>query len=943
APIWDKVPTGVIDASEGYNFTLHAKALANPGPVKYRWRVGGREIVGEGDDDVTVSGGELRVSPLTRLDSGNYTVSAQSPRGVIISAFTLNVQYGPEKVVTPGRVRVAGNDSTTVLCSAAGNPTPNLTWTRQHTHNTSKVRVLSTGVGEARLVVTEATTTDTGIYLCHASSSVAVAPPVPTTIVVEQAPWWSSKQPGDVVITSWSALGGTGRVECHIRAEPPPVFHWASRDGRSISSGGKYSISEPKAVDGVVEWMSVLEVRKVTEDDYTHYTCTATNTQGKHTYTLALTHPVPPAPPAHLDVTNVTMSQVELFWQPDLTRTKPEGYLLTYSRTNGGHDRVVNVTGSGRTRAVVGDLSAGTRYSFTLQAYNPQGVSPPSLPPVTAITQGVAERVSSASEGGEGGSRVPRLILLIMTLAGTALLALNMAIIACFVRRRTSHNNRGISASSSKTTTLEVFSPATTPAGTQGDDLPLTATTDVNTLTRQGLECQSGLEENEHTTLFRTSGHYNNTSPTLNQDAPVTNRSSSVRSHQNGGLNLKYQGDDSPYYYSPLPQAHHCLPGDDGGGGLTRSGNPDGVMARPGNPPDVCPTTSTDNNRGTLTRKHQHNQNQQQQQQQQPLSVAAGESSHLEFTTLHAHPTNFPTPHSGASSSIKHNHRSQSEEKHYERIPSHHSHHTSYLQQQQQQQQQQQLSRRSSLRKSESQRSPNQQQQQQQLSRRSSLRKSESQRSPNQQQQQQLSRRSSLRKSESQRSPNQQQQQQQQLSRRSSLRKSEGQRSPNQQQQQQHQQHHHQQQLDHFNTFIQSHRDAVTPMSGGAGSYATLGSRRHQHPPQQPSVHFSTLQRPSASSRIYPGAPHRESHHRGQEPDRGAQEDSGSSGYGGSPRLEGGVPGLAVASHTSRPAVPPPPSQETLSRRRSPHDPNKGSNGVGGSVIGVREGEHMGK
>lgn len=57
--------------------------------------------------------------------------------------------------------------------------------------------------------------------------------------------------------------------------------------------------------------------------------------------------------------------------------------------------------------------------------------------------------MSSSSEGGEmgegGGSRVPRLILLIMTLAGTALLALNMAIIACFVRRRTAQNNRGVS------------------------------------------------------------------------------------------------------------------------------------------------------------------------------------------------------------------------------------------------------------------------------------------------------------------------------------------------------------------------------------------------------------------------------------------------------------------------------------------------------------------
>lgn len=58
------------------------------------------------------------------------------------------------------------------------------------------------------------------------------------------------------------------------------------------------------------------------------------------------------------------------------------------------------------------------------------------------------ESASSPSTGEGGGPRVirvPRLLLLIMTLAGTALLALNMAIIACFVRRRAVHGNRGVS------------------------------------------------------------------------------------------------------------------------------------------------------------------------------------------------------------------------------------------------------------------------------------------------------------------------------------------------------------------------------------------------------------------------------------------------------------------------------------------------------------------
>lgn len=53
----------------------------------------------------------------------------------------------------------------------------------------------------------------------------------------------------------------------------------------------------------------------------------------------------------------------------------------------------MNVTGSDRTSLMVRDLSPGTLYSFTVQAYNPQGVSRPSVPPLTATTQGTYVRL----------------------------------------------------------------------------------------------------------------------------------------------------------------------------------------------------------------------------------------------------------------------------------------------------------------------------------------------------------------------------------------------------------------------------------------------------------------------------------------------------------------------------------------------------------------------
>lgn len=55
----------------------------------------------------------------------------------------------------------------------------------------------------------------------------------------------------------------------------------------------------------------------------------------------------------------------------------------------------MNVTGSDRTSMLVRDLSPGTVYSFTVQAYNPQGVSHHSAPPLTASTLGILFKYSA--------------------------------------------------------------------------------------------------------------------------------------------------------------------------------------------------------------------------------------------------------------------------------------------------------------------------------------------------------------------------------------------------------------------------------------------------------------------------------------------------------------------------------------------------------------------
>ncbi|CAL4214143.1 unnamed protein product, partial [Meganyctiphanes norvegica] len=99
------------------------------------------------------------VEGITRHQAGNYTVSVTTSRGIASAITLVNVQYGPEKMVSVDRVDVSEGGKTWMECSAQGNPTPTITWARRD--NTNGSSVLASGSGTARLVVDAAQRTDT--------------------------------------------------------------------------------------------------------------------------------------------------------------------------------------------------------------------------------------------------------------------------------------------------------------------------------------------------------------------------------------------------------------------------------------------------------------------------------------------------------------------------------------------------------------------------------------------------------------------------------------------------------------------------------------------------------------------------------------------------------------------------------------------------------------
>ncbi|XP_069164061.1 nephrin [Procambarus clarkii] len=483
-PVWLSRPPPEVDVYEGADLIVSASAAANPGPLRYWWRRGEETLMGTGQ--------ELQLGRISRHNTGHYSVSAYSQRGAVNASFYLNVQYGPEKVESSDRVSVEENGRVSIQCSASGNPVPHLTWTREpsNTHNSSGAP-LASGVGVARLVMESARRADTGVYLCHARNVVGSAPPTRTYVVVAQKVTAAADVQG--LRGSWAAVGGIGRLVCHVRAAPPPTFVWSSQSGLILLNSDKYTIHEPQLVDGLVLWSSVLEVKNINTQDYTLYRCHAHNAHGSDSVVVALNPPSRPHPPVNFTINKMVGGEVWVSWAPNLEGGAPSGYTLRYRPAGSSVYQYVEVSGGGTTTARVTGLAPATEYTAAIQATNDHGRShfvslsfftllgktdgPTSLQGLAGATSKLptgtlaakpaegADNLSDEDRDEDGGSRVPRLILLIMTLTGAALLALNISIIACFVRRR-AMNRHPSGASSSKTASLGTF--GVTPASTPG-------------------------------------------------------------------------------------------------------------------------------------------------------------------------------------------------------------------------------------------------------------------------------------------------------------------------------------------------------------------------------------------------------------------------------------------------------------------------------------------
>ncbi|XP_057659626.1 lachesin isoform X2 [Diorhabda carinulata] len=229
---------------------------------------------------------KLRIRPVKESDRGCYlcqinTQILKSQKGcldVFVPPDILNED-------TSGDMSISEGDNTTLICKAAGHPTPRITWRREDGHpilirknlrEYFKTEIYNgSGLHFWRLDRRQM-----GAYLCIASNDIPPAVSKRISLSVNFAP--VIKVPNQLL---GAPVATDVQLECYVEAYPNTVNYWIKNRGEMLLNGSKYSIKEERSGYKVFMW---LVIRSFSSSDSGTYNCVSTNSLGKAEGTLRL-------------------------------------------------------------------------------------------------------------------------------------------------------------------------------------------------------------------------------------------------------------------------------------------------------------------------------------------------------------------------------------------------------------------------------------------------------------------------------------------------------------------------------------------------------------------------------------------------------------------------------------------------------------------------------
>lgn len=464
-PVWMKGPEEMMDVTEDENVLVNVSARGNPDGVSYLWRRG---------EEVVMAGSALNITGVTKDQAGVYTVEASNSQGTTAKNVSIHVKYGAIITFITGGRNLTLGDTVTLECKVEASPDPDINWGREGYDfaRTEHKKHLSENVVE--MTIRNVTIEDTGVFTCHAKNGIGEEASANTTIVVKHKPIIDQSPKYQKAAAE---AGRNAQLICRATGAPYVYFTWYTRENTPIEPaiysrfGNRYVVKDSKLVDGLVTYESVLLVKNVTNKDYGFFECQAQNPLGSSRTAIHLDGTSKPDTPLDLKVLNFTHNSVELTWTPSFDGGLLQRFRVRFHVADTNRYQYTDVYPENVTTFIVTGLGLGTTYSFSILSYNEKGESEYTKDEVKATTTSTAPPTDTPPTVAPG-SRVSGLIVIIITLVGAALLVLNVALVACFIKRRarkrlTASSDKG----SSKSTTIEMYAPSSYTGTVTGETL----------------------------------------------------------------------------------------------------------------------------------------------------------------------------------------------------------------------------------------------------------------------------------------------------------------------------------------------------------------------------------------------------------------------------------------------------------------------------------------
>uniref|UniRef100_A0A3Q2PUF3 protein-tyrosine-phosphatase n=1 Tax=Fundulus heteroclitus TaxID=8078 RepID=A0A3Q2PUF3_FUNHE len=375
-PRFTKVPVDQIGVSGGV-VSFVCQATGNPKP-KVSWNKKGKKVNSQRIETIEFdegAGAVLRIQPLRApRDENIYECVAENSEGEITVNARLsiiredllppgfpNIDMGPQLKVVE-RTRTA-----TMLCSASGNPDPEITWYKDFLPidpSTSGGRIKQLRSGALQIENSEEL--DQGKYECVASNVEGVRYSSPANLYVRELREVRRVPPRfSILPTSQEIMpGGSVNITCVAVGSPMPYVKWML-NAEDLTPDDEMPVGR-----------NVLELSSVRES--ANYTCVAMSSLGIIEAVAQITVKSLPKPPGTPVVTETTATSVTITW--DSGNPDPVTYYIIQYRAKSPDSKYETVDDITTTRYSIGGLYPNTEYEIRVSAVNSIGQGPPSEP-----------------------------------------------------------------------------------------------------------------------------------------------------------------------------------------------------------------------------------------------------------------------------------------------------------------------------------------------------------------------------------------------------------------------------------------------------------------------------------------------------------------------------------------------------------------------------------